>query len=239
MSVKGKIVLVSGANRGIGAATVHELLRAGAKKVYVGARRIESLPDFGDERAVPLQLDVTSDTSVEQAASIAGDTEVLINNAGTLAFTNFVTSSFEDLDGDMQTNYYGTLRVIRAFAPALIARGSGTIVNVVSIVGLVSAAPLGGYSASKAALHSLTQTLRGTLKSSGVDVLGVYPGPIETDLAKNVPLAKVTPEHAAKNIVEGIENGAAYIFPDPTALQIEHLWANDGRNLEAAMAGAE
>ena len=239
MSVKGKVVLVSGANRGIGAATVRELLRSDVKKVYVGARKLESLPDFGDERVVPLQLDVTSESSVDRAADLAADTEVLINNAGSLAFTNFVTSSFEELDGDMQTNYYGTLRIIRAFAPALIARGSGTIVNVVSIVGLVSAAPLGGYSASKAALHSLTQTLRGTLKPSGVEVLGVYPGPIETDLAKDVPLAKVTPEHAAKNIVEGIENGTAYIFPDPTALQIEHLWANDGRSLEAAMAGAE
>ena len=163
---------------------------------------------------------------------------MLLNNAGSLAFNDFITSSHEELNGDMETNYYGTLRVIRAFVPGFTVRGSGTVVNVVSIVGLVSAPPLGGYSASKAALHSLTQTLRGTLKPSGIDVIGIYPGPVDTALAQHIPLQKVTPEHAAANIVRGLENGDAYIFPDPTAQQIEHLWANDGRSLEAAMAAA-
>ncbi|MDE1993948.1 MAG: SDR family oxidoreductase [Rhizobiaceae bacterium] len=238
MSLKNKVVLVSGANRGIGAATVKELLKADVKKIYAAARRVETLPEFGDARVVPMQLDVTDEASVARAAEAAADVDVLLNNAGSLAFNDFITSTHEQLNADMETNFYGTLRVIRAFAPRLIARGSGTIVNVVSIVGLVAAPPLAGYSASKAALHSLTQTLRGSLKKSGVEVIGIYPGPIDTDLARDVPLEKVTPEHAAANIVRGIENGEAYIFPDPTALQIEHLWANDGRNLEAAMASA-
>ena len=238
MSLKNKVVLVSGANRGIGAATVRELLGAGVKKIYATARNLASLPDFGDQRVVPLQLDVTSDASVAQALAAAPDVDVLLNNAGSLAFNDFITSSHEELNGDMETNYYGTLRVIRAFVPGFAARGSGTVVNVVSIVGLVSAPPLGGYSASKAALHSLTQTLRGTLKPSGIDVIGIYPGPIATDLAKHIPLQKVTPEHAAANIVRGLENGDAYIFPVPTAQQIENLWANDGRSLEAALAAA-
>ncbi|WP_413711692.1 SDR family oxidoreductase [Rhizobium sp. Rhizsp82] len=237
MSLKDQVVLVSGANRGIGAATVRELLKAGVKKVYATARTLESLPDFDDQRVVPLQLDVTNQGSVDKAAATASDIDVLLNNAGSLAFNDFISSDLDALDGDMQTNYYGTLRVIRAFAPALIAKGSSTIANVVSVVGLVAAPPLGGYSASKAALHSLTQTLRGTLKASGVTVIGIYPGPIDTDLAKDVPLAKVTPEHAAQNIVRGLENGDSYIFPDPTAQQIEYLWANDGRKLEGAMAG--
>jgi NAD(P)-dependent dehydrogenase (short-subunit alcohol dehydrogenase family) len=237
MSLKNKVVLVSGANRGIGAATVKELLRADVKKIFAGARNVETLPDFGDERVVRLQLDVTDQDSVNRASESAADVDVLLNNAGSLAFSDFITSPHDVFDADMQTNFYGTLRVIRAFAPRLIARGSGTIVNVVSIVGLVSAPPLGGYSASKAALQSLTQTLRGTLKPSGIEVIGIYPGPVDTELARDIPMAKVTPDHVAANIVAGIDKGELYIFPDPTALQIEHLWANDGRSLEAAMAG--
>ena len=236
MSLKNKVVLVSGANRGIGAATVRELLNADVKKIYATARNIESLPDFNDGRVVPMQLDVTDQDSVDRASEAAPDVDVLLNNAGILGFTDFITTPHDVLNADMKTNFYGTLRVIRAFVPGFVSRGSGTIVNVVSIVGLVSAPPLGGYSASKAALQSLTQTLHATLKSSGIDVIGVYPGPVDTDMAKEIPLAKTTPEHGAANIFSGLEKGDSYIFPDPTALQIEHLWANDGRSLEAAMA---
>jgi NAD(P)-dependent dehydrogenase (short-subunit alcohol dehydrogenase family) len=238
MSLANKVILVSGANRGIGAATVRELLKAGVKKVYAGARNLHSLPDFADGRVVPLQLDVTSDASVEAAAATAGDVEVLVNNSGTMAFGDFITSPQDVIEADMNTNYYGTLRVLRAFVPHLVDRGSGTIVNIVSIVGLAAVPVLPGYSASKAALQSLTQTLRGTLAKSGITVIGVYPGPVDTDLAKDVPLEKATAEHAAANIVRGMEKGETYIFPDPTAQQIGHLWSTDGRQLEAALQSA-
>lgn len=235
MSLVDKVVLISGANRGIGAATVRRLLNAGVKKIYAGARNVASLPDFGDARVVPLQLDVTDETSIKHAASTAADVDVLVNNAGTMAFNDFISSSRKELDGDMKTNYYGTLSVIRAFVPEFQKRGSGTIVNIVSILGLAPVPVLGGYSASKAALQSLTQTLRANLAKSGISVIGVYPGPIDTELSQHLPIQKATPEHAADNIVKGIENGDAYIFPDPTAQQIEYLWANEGRKLEAAM----
>ena len=235
MSLSNKVILVSGANRGIGAATVRELLKTGVAKVYVGARNVASLPDFNDARVVPLQLDVTSDASVNTAAKTATDVDVLLNNSGTMGFGDIISASQETIDADMQTNFYGTLRVIRAFAPQFVSRGSGTIANVVSVVGLAAVPLLAGYSASKAALQSLTQALRGTLGKSGVTVIGIYPGPVDTDLAKPIPLEKVTPEFAAENIVRGLEQGEAYIFPDPMAQQVEHLWANDGRQLEAAM----
>jgi NAD(P)-dependent dehydrogenase (short-subunit alcohol dehydrogenase family) len=235
MSLSNKVILVSGANRGIGAATVRELLKADVAKIYAGARNLASLPDFNDARVVPLQLDVTSDASVSSAANAATDVDILLNNAGTMGFADPITSAPEVIDADMQTNYYGTLRVVRAFAPRFTSRGSGMIVNVVSVVGLAAVPLLGGYSASKAALQSLTQALRGTLEKSGITVLGIYPGPVDTDLAKNIPLDKVTAEYAAVNIVQGIEAGQTYIFPDPMALQVEHLWANNGRQLEAAM----
>ena len=235
MPLSNKTILVTGANRGIGAATVREFLKVGVGTIYAGARNLNALPDFGDSRVVPLQLDVTSDESVKSAAETAKNIDVLLNNAGTMAFGDWVTSSEAAIDADMNTNFYGTLRVIRAFTPQFISRGSGTIASVISIAGLAAVPLLAGYSVSKAALHSLTQALRGTLEKSGITVIGIYPGPIDTDLAKGVPLEKSTPEHAAANIVRGIEKGQTYIFPDPMALQVEQLWATNGRQLEAAM----
>jgi NAD(P)-dependent dehydrogenase (short-subunit alcohol dehydrogenase family) len=235
MSLSDKVILVSGANRGIGAAIVRELLKGDVKKIYAGARDPKSLPDFGDRRVVALQLDVTKDESVRKAAEAAADLDVLLNNAGTMAFGDWLASPQQAIDADMNTNFYGTLRVIRAFVPHFISRGAGTIANVISVVGLAPVPLLAGYSASKAALQSMTQALRATLAKSGIAVIGIYPGPVDTDLAKAIPLEKVTAEHAAANIVRGIENGDSYIFPDPMAEQVAHLWAHDGKQLEAAM----
>jgi NAD(P)-dependent dehydrogenase (short-subunit alcohol dehydrogenase family) len=239
MSLDNKIILVSGANRGIGAATVRELLKTKVAKIYAGARNTASLPDFGDARVVAIQLDIASQTSVDAAAKTASDIDILLNNAGTAVFANFLESDVGLIEGDMNTNYYGTLRAIRAFTPALVAKGSGTIANVVSVVGLTSAPGLAGYSASKAALQSLTQTLRVTLKDKGVNVLGIYPGPIDTDMAKDIPMDKATPEHAAQKIVAGLSAGETYIFPDPVAEHIGKLWETDGRTLDTALAGGE
>ena len=235
MSLQNKVILVTGANRGIGAALVRELLKSGVAKVYAGARSVASLPDFFDPRVVPLQLDVTGDASVANAVGVAEDLDVLINNAGTMAYGDWFTSTKDVVEADMNTNYYGTLRVIRAFTPQFTRRGSGMIVNVVSIVGLAPVPMLAGYSASKAALQSLTVGLRGTLAKSGITVVGIYPGPIDTDLAKGVPLEKVSAEHAAINIVRGLAEGQTSIFPDPIAQQIEQLWVANGPQLEAAM----
>jgi NAD(P)-dependent dehydrogenase (short-subunit alcohol dehydrogenase family) len=240
MSVfSGKTVLVTGANRGIGLATVRRLLATGAAKIYAAARRPEALPDFGDARVHPLQLDITDAGSIAAAAKAAGDVDILINNAGTATFNDFLTSPIDSIASDVNTNFYGTLNVVRAFAPAFIARGRGTIANVVSVVGLTSAPIFPGYSASKAALHSLTQTLRFQLKPSGVSVLGIYPGPIDTDMAKDIPMEKSSPESTADLIVKGIENGDTYIFPDPASLWIGSLWEKDGRALDTALTQTE
>lgn len=233
MSLTNKVVLVTGANRGIGAAIVREMLQMGVAKVYAAARDTKKLPSFSDERVAPLQLDITRDDSVSAAVAVAGDVDVLINNAGTLAFGNYLESQWETFEDDMRTNYFGSLRILRAFTPQFVARKSGTIANVSSVVGLSAVPLMAGYSASKAALHSLTQSLRGTLEKHNVTVLGIYPGPVETDLAKAVPYPdKATPEHAAALIVKGIAEGQTYIFPDPMAQQVEQLWSTDNRQLE-------
>jgi short-subunit dehydrogenase len=121
---------------------------------------------------------------------------------------------------------------LRAFTPQFVARRSGTIAIVSSVVGLSAVPMMAGYSASKAALHSITQSLRGTLEKDDVTVVGIYPGPIETVLATQVPYPKATPEHAAANIVKGLAEGRTYIFPDPMAQQVEQLWSTDNRKLE-------
>jgi len=235
-NLNGKTVLVTGANRGIGAAVVRELLKAGVAKIYAAARKPSALPDFGDARVHPLALDITDKASVQAAAATAGDTDVLINNAGTAVFADFIDSPLDAIQSDMDTNYYGTLNVLRAFVPLFTRRGSGTIANVASVVGLTSSPPLAGYSASKAALHSLTQTLRVTLRDRGVKVLGIYPGPIDTELARDIKIDKASPESAAKLIVAGLEKDDTYIFPDPIAQHIGALWETDGRALDVALA---
>jgi NAD(P)-dependent dehydrogenase (short-subunit alcohol dehydrogenase family) len=233
MSLSNKVALVTGANRGIGAAIVNEMLKAGVAKVYATARDPKTMPAFGDSRVVALQLDITSDSSVNTVASAVKDVDILVNNAGSLAFGDYVSSSMETFEDDMRTNYFGTLRVLRAFTPQFVARKSGTIANVSSVVGLSAVPLMAGYSASKAAVHSITQSLRGTLEKHNITVIGIYPGPIETDLAKPVPFAdKATPEQAAVNIVKSIAEGQTYVFPDPMAQQVEQLWATDNRKLE-------
>jgi len=235
MSLSNKVILVTGANRGIGAAIVQEMLKAGVAKIYATARDPKTLPAFGDARVVPLQLDLNSDASVNAAASLAKDVDVLVNNAGTLAFGDYLVSDWASFEDDMQTNFFGTLRVLRAFTPQFVTRKSGTIANVSSIVGLSAVPLMAGYSASKAALHSITQSLRGTLEKDNITVIGIYPGPIETELARPVPYpGKATPESAAVNIVKGIAEGQIYIFPDPRAQQVEQLWSTDNRKLEYA-----
>ena len=235
-NLSGKTVLVTGANRGIGAATVRELLKTGVARVYAAARKTSALPDFGDARVVALSLDITDAASVKAAAATARDIDILLNNAGTAVMADLIDSPVEALAADMNTNYYGTLNVVRAFVPQFRARHAGTIVNVVSVVGLTAAPAMPGYSASKAALQSLTQNLRASLKTDGISVLGVYPGPIDTDMAKDLPWDKATPEHAARIIVAGIAAGETYIFPDPMSEKIGHLWATDGRALDIALS---
>ncbi|WKL57055.1 SDR family NAD(P)-dependent oxidoreductase [Asticcacaulis sp. ZE23SCel15] len=238
MKISNATVLVSGANRGIGAAIVRELLNKGVAKVYAGARNPATLPDFGDARVVPVKLDITDEAAVQALAAAHADIDILINNAGTAQFGTVLTTSNEAFGYDFSTNVYGTLNLLRAFTPQLVTKKSGAIVNVISVVGLVAAHSLAGYSASKAALLSITQSVREELKDSGVDVLGVFPGPIDTDMARDIPLSKATPESAAALIVAGIEAGDLYIYPDPTAQVIGATWATNAAGLEKVFNAA-
>ena len=236
MKLDDKIIFISGANRGIGKAIVEELLKHPVKKIYAAARKIEDLPKFGDARVVPVVLDVTNRTQIEKATQLAGDVDVLINNAGALSFAGVVTGETSALMRDMEVNYFGTLSMVNSFTPILEKRGGGAIANVISVVGLAAMAGIGGYSASKAALFSATQAMRAELKAKHISVHGIFPGPIDTDMAKGFEMDKASPESTAQKIVAGISEGKEDIFPDPMSENISQLWAKDPKGLERQFA---
>ena len=236
MTLQNRIAFVTGANRGIGRALTEALLAAGAAKVYAAARNPGSLPDFGDSRVVPVTLDITDPSQVADAAGFADDVDLLINNAGVLSFGGLADAAADDLRRDMEVNYFGTLDVVRAFLPTLKRSGNADIVNVASIVSFVSFPMLGGYSASKAALYSVTQGLRTELAPLGIRVHSVNPGPIDTDMAADIEMDKTSPEETARNILTGIETGNGDIFPDPAGEQMFGVWRDDYRQLEANVA---
>ena len=201
MEIKDRRVLVTGANRGLGRALVLACLNGGAHEVLAGVRQHDKT--FQDERVKPVILDVTSDTDVSTAAEM-GRVDILINNAGVCVFGSVLRLPFEQLQQEIEVNYFGALRMARAFAPAMIQHGDGLIVNVASILGKVSIPAMGNYCAMKAAMLSLSQALRGDLAGSGVRVITVLPGTIDTDMSRNFGGPKMSAEQAASEIIEAI-----------------------------------
>lgn len=233
MNIQNRIVLVTGANRGIGKAIVESLLQNGVKKIYAAARDLASLPDFNDARITPLKLDIVNAADIALATKTAHDIDMLINNAGVAAFSSAADGDFDLVRRDMDVNYFGTLNMCRAFIPVLEKNASSSIVNVASIAAFVNFPILGGYSASKAALFSISQGLRIELAPKNIGVHTVNPGPIDTDMAKDLPMEKSSPADAAKNIITALKNNEADIFPDDTSKQMFATWQQDYRQLEA------
>lgn len=190
MYVKGSIALVTGANRGIGAEFVRELVKRDAAKIYVAARDTASLQPLlaQSDRLVPLALDITKPDEIERAADIASDVTLLINNAGISAYGGVLGAP--DIIGarqEMEVNYFGVLALIQALRHAPALQSGGAVVNVLSILSLVTLPVAGTYSASKAAALSLTRTLRAELKTRGVQVLGSLPVQVDTPLGAPCP----------------------------------------------------
>ena len=236
------VVLVTGANRGLGRALVEELLRAGAARVYAGARdpkTLEGLFPGAEGRVVPLALDVTDAESLARAAARAEDVTLLINNAGLLASGRVTTDPVASIAQDFAVNFYGTLAASRAFLPALVRAGAArraAIVNVLSVASLSNLAVLGGYSASKAAAYSLTQALRAELASQGVRVHAALPGAIDTDMVRAMEMPKSSPALVARGILEGLAAGDDEILPDPMARDLFATWRRDFKEMERQFA---
>jgi NAD(P)-dependent dehydrogenase (short-subunit alcohol dehydrogenase family) len=242
LQIKGRVALVTGANRGIGRSLVDALLARGAGKVYAAARKPEAVADLAATdggRVVPLRLDITNAADVQRAAAHADDVDLLINNAGVVGhfFGGFEDPSWIDAARqEFETNLLGTLRVSQAFAPVLARQGGGTLVNVSSVAGLVGMAAALTYSSSKAALHFLTQSTRQVLRHQGTFVVGVYPGPVDTDMAAQLTFPKVTAASVADAILDGLEHGLEEIYPDPFARDYGETYAVNPKGLEERIA---
>jgi NAD(P)-dependent dehydrogenase (short-subunit alcohol dehydrogenase family) len=236
MKLEGCIALVTGANRGLGKALVAALLQAGATKIYAAARDERQI-EGADSRVVPLRLDVTRPEQIAAAANTAADVTLLINNAGTLSSFNVLTATRANIEADFRVQVHGTLDLIKAFLPVLErAPGGATIVNVLSLSALASVPTMGGYSASKAAAYSITQALRPELKKKAIEVLAALPGPIDTDMVKDLALPKTSAADTAHELILGIARGDEEIFPDPMARQMGALWRQDPKAYERAFA---
>lgn len=239
MNIDGSTVLVTGANRGLGARLVSELLREGAAKIYATSRTPGAVAAevLADPRVHALTLDITDQASVDAAAKAASDVTLLVNNAGVLAFNSVLDGDLSGFERDMQTNYVGTLRAIRAFVPVLKSNGGGAIANVLTLIALAPASGMAGYSASKAAAHSMTQSLRAELRGTGIEVIGAYPGGIDTDMLAGVDADKAAPETVAARVVAGTVAGEQVIWPDDAAAGAGSVYLSDPLALERLLAG--
>lgn len=208
MEILGRRVLITGAGRGLGRHLVLACARAGAVEVVAAARRAESLASLKAEEVAgsitPLVMDVTLDDQVRQAAVMTGAVDILINNAGVLAVGGVFKAPMDRVRAELEVNYLGLLRVTRAFVPAMIARGGGLIVNIGSHLGKVSLPLIGTYCALKAALFSIGQAMRGDLVGTGVHVITVAPGTLDTDMSRGFDVPKADPAGAAAQILEVI-----------------------------------
>lgn len=241
MKINAAVALVTGANRGIGRAFVEALALWGAKRIYATARNIDALKDLvaiDPQRIIPIALDITNPDSIASVAQFAPDVNLLINNAGVLGTGGFFSdTSLETAHWEMSTNYFGTLYMIRAFAPILQRNGGGAIVNLLSVASVVNVPVFGSYSASKAALYSLTQGVRAELATQGTLVVGVFPGPVDTAMSSGVPLDKVPPSQIATAALQAVEQGIEDVNPDLVSQQVFAGIQQDPKAVEKQFAG--
>ena len=229
MKIEGSAALVTGTNRGLGRAFVEDLLARGVRRIYAASRN--GTP-HADPRVVALRLDVTDPAQVRAAAAAAPDVTLLINNAGVLPAMSALQCDPAQLQRDLDVNMHGMLSVTRAVLPALEAAPQAAIVNILSVVSLASIPALGGYSASKAAAWSLTMALRAELRGKGIRVHGAFPGLIDTDMVRDIPLPKTPPDAVARAILDGVAADQDDISPDPMSVEAVGMFLRDPRALE-------
>lgn len=236
MNIKGSVALVTGANRGIGKAYVTALLDRGATKIYAGMRDITGYEPAANVEAI--RIDITNGADISAAAEICSDVSLLINNGGLNHNTSLIAHS--DLDNaraEIETNYFGTLNMCRAFAPALKENGGGVIVNMLSILARVNLPLMGSLCASKAAALSMTQGVRAELAGQQTAVIAVMPGAVDTRMSEGFPPPKADPKDVVAEVLDGIEAGVEEIFPGDMAKGVSQGLAVDPKSVEKEMGG--
>jgi NAD(P)-dependent dehydrogenase (short-subunit alcohol dehydrogenase family) len=234
MDIATSIPVVTGANRGLGRALVDALLDRGVAKVYALARDPKAVRE--DPRVVAVAFDLLDPATIAAAAGRASDATLLINNASTAAFSGPLDADLAAVRRELAVNYEGLYETVRAFLPALKAAPDAHLVNVLSLLSLASTPPMTGYSASKAAAHSLTQALRPTLAQDAITVHGVYPAGIDTDMLAGIDAPKTAATEVATGLLNGLENDEEDIFPDPNARAMAQVWWADPKAFERAFA---
>ncbi|MFE7588177.1 SDR family oxidoreductase [Kitasatospora sp. NPDC057512] len=217
MQINGAVALVTGANRGLGEQFTKALLERGAAKVYAGARDPESVRTPG---VVPVRLDITDARQVRAAAEAAPDVTLLINNAGLTTGSDVLAGTLDDWRLEFDTHVLGTLRMSRAFAPALAANGGGALLNVLSVLSWLGIPRTAAYTAAKSAQWSLTNSLRLALAEQGTLVTGLHVGLMDTRIAAGQDAPKADPAKVAALALEGIEAEAYEVLADDMSRQV-------------------
>ncbi|ULO06249.1 SDR family oxidoreductase [Paenibacillus sp. 19GGS1-52] len=217
MNISEQVAFVTGANRGLGRQLTLELLSRGAK-VYAGARNPETLDIPG---VIPVKLDVTKPDEVAAAAILAKDVTLLINNAGSSTGASLLEGDMEKIQLEFDTHFFGTLSMVRSFAPVIEKNGGGSILNILSALSWFSSGTAGAYAAAKAAEWALTNDLRLNLYPHNVRVAGLHVGFMETDMTTGIDAPKSNPADIAKIAIDGIESGSFEILADDTSRMIQ------------------
>lgn len=241
MKIAGCTALVTGANRGIGKGFVEELLEHGASKVYVAARKLEDAKELADtdERLVPIALDVTDIDQVKAAAESCTDVDVIVNNAGVFHLGKTLLNADDEssMRETMEVNFFGPMRMIRAFAPVLKANGGGAVVNVLSAGGIVAVPSMGGYSPSKFAMRAASDCLRPELAKQGTTLHALIVGSVDTRMAKHVTwMEQASPRDIGKAGILAVEHNIDEHDTDPHAVSVRAFLARDPATLKASMA---
>jgi NAD(P)-dependent dehydrogenase (short-subunit alcohol dehydrogenase family) len=232
MDIAGSTALVTGANRGFGRHLAGELLARGAT-VYAGARNPDSVELPG---ARPLAIDITDPASIAAAVEIAADVTLLINNAGASTGADLLTSDLDTIRVELDTHFYGTLAMIRAFAPQISANGGGSILNILSALAWLSFPEIGAYCAAKSAEWSLTNAFRAQLADRQIRVAGLHVGYMDTEMAASVTSAKANPADIAKIAIDGIEADLYEILADDVSRHVQAGLAGGVAALYPALA---
>jgi NAD(P)-dependent dehydrogenase (short-subunit alcohol dehydrogenase family) len=225
-SLSGRTVLVTGANGGLGEQFVVQALERGARKVYAAAR---STRQWDDARIQPLQLDITEVQAAIDAAALAADVDLLVNNAAIAPAGDSLFGPEEELRRILETNLFGNLRVANAFAPVLGSHGGGTILNVLSAASWIGLGT--GYSVSKAAMWSVTNGLRFQLQEQHTQVIGLLVGMIDTPMSARWDVPKVSPASVVSQAYDGVADGALEILADEPTKSLKSMLSINGDEL--------